>query len=102
MNPTEQVGTRSEGNLACPKRLGRSSPAEAGFPVTWCWLTLTGTSRTAQGYSQPSTEGHYLQAENILAYDSGTPRALLRKAKPVGSRLNVSSHVRLDVGPALL
>ena len=29
--------------------LGLRTPTKAGFPVTWCWLTLTGASRAVQG-----------------------------------------------------
>lgn len=28
---------------------GLHTATEAGVPVTWCWLTLTRASRTAQG-----------------------------------------------------
>ena len=52
-NP-QQVGTLSDGSCF-PPQADLHSPTEAGFPVTWCWLTLTGASRAAQGTFYPST-----------------------------------------------
>lgn len=43
VEPTKQVGNLSEGTLLPNLILGLPAPTESGFPVTWCWLTLTGT-----------------------------------------------------------
>ena len=67
LNPTSTGGYPPRGGVASLHAMGLPTPTGAGFPVTWCWLTLTGTSRTAQGCSQPST----LEAEVKREWQSG-------------------------------
>ena len=66
LNPTSIGGHPPRRFVRPSTSLGMQSPTGDEFPVTWCWLTLTGTSRTAQGSQQPTPRKKKVQVFSRL------------------------------------